>query len=148
AKHFRAGRQSLSVLRQEVSHQRIESRSRRSAQPRRRNELGKRGLQLREMQRAKGWPHAAGSEHAPDQASGEAQTQPAAEREAGQPQVPELEELSGQRLLVGGPEVSVSGIGAHRETASGLMRPWRDIRWRFRRRKNEPQNLTLPPAAS
>ena len=51
--------------------------------------------QLHQLQRAQGWPHAEASPHGPDPQARKAETQPDAEPEADQQEVPELEDVPG-----------------------------------------------------
>jgi len=75
----------LSVLRPAFPLALVEHRPRGSAEPGRRNHLGKRGLRLLGVQREEGRPHPARSPHEADSTPHPPKTQPAAAIEAQQP---------------------------------------------------------------
>ena len=85
--------------------------------PRRRHVVGKPGLRVREVQRPQRRAHAVRSGHQADQAAVAAEDEPAADDQARQPEIRQLEDVPGQRLLVGGFEVA-------RSTRSGARLDW------------------------
>ena len=93
--YFRPRRQPLPILRQAVCDERVEPGPHRSDVPRRRNVVGQPRVRVRSMQRAQGRPHAAGSGHEADQEAGPAEAQPAADDQARQSEVRELEDVLG-----------------------------------------------------
>ena len=72
--------------------------------------VGESGVRLRAVQRPQRRPHAARSRHPLDQGAGAPEAQPAADDQARQPEVRELEDLPGYGVLVGGFEVAASVV--------------------------------------
>ncbi len=106
AEHLRPRRQPLPVLRQAVPHQRAEPRPRPAPEPRRPGDLGEHRLRLRQVQRPQGGPDPGEAGMRLIQRAGPAPDQPRPRPQALQPQVPELEDVPRQRLLVGRAEMT------------------------------------------
>ena len=92
------------VLRPAFSHALVEHRPRSSQEPRRRDDVGERGLCLLDVQREEGRPQPARSPHETRPNSGPPKTQPLAAAEAEQSKIRKLADLAGQRVLGGGGE--------------------------------------------